>query len=343
MSALPDIIQKLQSVGRTLIRKDKLTEAMCLFMPRICLLYICGGDISMDVKEFFDWRQKAIVSGDLKANIITLVDLENSEFLSDELKSRIIKLEIGYCRRYQKYNNIRCLLIDKLKQIGLDKQFSSNVISARLEQVWMGYFDNKKCKTQLQHECETIMKNLENDASVRTLFYQAIVSTWKFLVKQKDLQQAFFEIDQEKLRNKENLSSANPNCSPNYKGQHFVSHLVSPVKDQEMLTYLKDAYTKFERAYQQKDDISLILDGYLTTKLILDCLDIVREVFLLLSDFEWYRKSSELLIKFSDQYSCFEYKVRAIGDILSHNLSPSNDMNMAALETLKETRNTNTR
>ena len=115
MTHLPFIVQDLENLGIQLLQKEKLTETKELFIPRLFLLYVSEKDNTALLRQFYDWKQRSVASGNITANDLTFLDLDVSDSpMPYELKCIIVKQEISFCRKNPKYNNVRRLLIDKL-------------------------------------------------------------------------------------------------------------------------------------------------------------------------------------------------------------------------------------
>ena len=316
------IVQTLEILTNILVNKKKFTEALDLFLPQIFLNYVSGNDISATVKHFFDWQHKAIANGDKHVHeLIFLEDLEKLEFpMSVELKCDIIKFEIGYYRRYSKYNNTRRILLDKL-EVTRHSRFTIDAIVVRIEKIWLGYFDGLNNEAQLLLDCKHIMTDLDTISTAKITVYKAFVSTWIFLLKRKALEQEIVTTDQEKVQ-KEKSPSMNPHTNDDEENR-CVDHLVSLNKDHDMLMDLKDAFNNFTKAHSQGDSTNEAVDAYLSKRVILDSISVITEGFHLMGYFKGYKESLDLLVQFSDKYGCPESKVKAMCDLLSHGFSCS--------------------
>jgi hypothetical protein len=139
--------------------------------------------------------------------------------------------------------------------------------------------------------------------------------------------------DNEKQDINERLTTTESNSEDEH--HHTIGHLVSLNKDLEMLSYLKDAYHNFEQSLLQNDYANLV-NEYLSIKLVLECLCVVGEAFRLIGEFEFYEKSLQLLISYSDEHGCSETKVNAICDLLSNNIPIKMDLKEVILAKSKE-------
>ena len=343
MTNLSNIVQAMESLGIHLLQKGKLNETKKLFIPRLFLLYVSGKDNNALLRQFYDWKQRAVASGNINAYDLTFLDLDETELpMPYELKCIIIKQEISFCRKNPKYNNIRKLLIDKFTAMPIcSKIFFGNSIFVRLENIWMGYFDIQSSKTQLFSNCESIKTDLEKYVEDKkgaqtdgARLFLAIVYTWLFLLKIKVPEQKFLKNDHEKQGINEKLTTTESNSEDEH--HHTIGHLVSIHKDLEMLRYLKNAHHNFEQSLLQNDYANLVTNEYLSIKLILDCLCVLIEAFRLMGEFEFYEKSLQLLIRYSDKHECSEFKVNAICDLLSNNIPIKIELKKEILAKSKE-------
>ena len=159
MTILPKIVRSLNDYLVIKLRqKNSLLDVKELFIPCLLFLQISNKNSYSLFKNFIEWKSKYLFPHDQNDSDLAMIDLSDSEcILSDELKRNIIKGEISFLRRYQKYGQkykrTRRMLIDKLRslKVSSDQSFRDSII-ARIELLWLNYFDSSSMHNDLS-EC----------------------------------------------------------------------------------------------------------------------------------------------------------------------------------------------
>ena len=319
MTHLPKLLQYLSSVRHKLLQKNNLKETKKLFIPCMLFLQITDNSPKDLLKNFhFEWKKKITASGELIASDLALADLSESEAsLSDLMKRNIIKSEISFLRRYPTCNNIRRLLIDKLRSLKVlpDQSYCDSII-ARVELLWMHHFDCKANSSNL-NEWKSLLQDMSSKQakSKEIELLLPIVRIWIALTMKKDLERqlANKEFDNYAFKLKENI----PEENDNEKNYPSIGDLISLENDQKILHELEEAYKHIHTLCRQ-NNVMVDSDTYITKQLILDSLDVMAELLNLLGSTKLHKKVIELLVILSEKYRCFEMKIKAICDLPSN-------------------------
>ena len=320
MTQLPNLLQYLSSVRHKLLQKNNLKETKKLFIPCMLFLQMTGDNPKAVLKNFhFEWKQKITASGEHIASDLALADLSESEAsLSDMMKRNIIKSEISFLRRYPKCNNIRRSLIDKLRSLKVspDQSYCDSII-ARVELLWMHHFDCQSNSSNL-NEWQSLLRDVsgKQTKSKEIELLIPIVRIWIALTMKKDLERKLAEKDSDnsEFKLKENIPEESDKNEKNYPS---IGDLISLENDQKILNELEEAYKHIHTLCRQ-NNVMVDSDTYITKQLILDSLDVMAELLNLLGNSKLHKKVIELLVILSEQYSCFDMKIKAICDLPSN-------------------------
>ena len=339
MTQLPKLLQYLSSVRLKLLEKKNHKDIKKLFIPCMLFLQITDDNPKALLKNFhFEWKQEITASGEHIASDLALADLSESEAsLSDLMKRNIIKSEISFLRKYPKLNNIRLLLVDKLRSLKVlpDQSYCDSII-ARVELSWMHYFDSQSNTSNL-NEWQSLKRDMSSQQakSKEIELLLPIVRIWIALTMKKDLERklAEKEFNNSESKLKENIIEESDKNEKNYPS---IGDLISLENDQKILHELEEAYKDIHTLCRQ-NNVMVDSDTYITKQLILDSLDVMAELLDLLGNRKLHTKVIELLVILSEKYSFFDMKIKAMCDL------PSNFGSNTFADIIKKTENSNRR
>ena len=322
MTILPKIVRFLNDYLVIKLRqKNSLQDVEELLIPCLLFFQISNKNPYSLFKNFIEWKSKYLYPHEKNDGDQDMIDLSNSECqLPDELKRNIIKGEILFLRRYQKYgkkyNRTRRMLIDKLRslKVSSDQSFRDSII-ARIELLWLNYFDSSSMHNDLS-ECVSLLHDVKaehkkNNSNIG--IFIPIVLMWKFLTTKRNIERTIIDKERE-LSIHKNEGDITEDNQKSEKDSPSIGLLFSLEKDQEMLQDLQEAIEYSAELYLKKDAF-VEFDPYVTKEFILHSLFVIAEALNLLGNSGLYEKCLQLLVKLSVKYKCFDENIWAIGDL----------------------------